>query len=129
MRIFLLIFTTFLAFADDHKAPNFEGLLSSEVFDLDGKLDMYVEKRSTCSAGVPKHFHPALGTVVYVLSGKSQSKSTGDWKTYESGEYWFEPTDWVHGGDADTPDLGDACTELLLIRVVDKNKNHTVFVE
>ena len=86
MRIFLLIFTTFFAFADDHKAPNFEGLLSSEVFDLDGKLDMYVEKRSTCSAGVPKHFHPALGTVVYVLSGKSQSKSTGDWKTYESGE-------------------------------------------
>ena len=44
MRIFLLIFTTFFAFADDHKAPNFEGLLSSEVFDLDGKLDMYVEK-------------------------------------------------------------------------------------
>lgn len=59
MRIFLLIFATFFAFADDHKAPNFEGLLSSEIFDLDGKLDMYVEKRSTCSAGVPKHFHPA----------------------------------------------------------------------
>ncbi|MEK9559891.1 MAG: hypothetical protein VW010_04160, partial [Flavobacteriaceae bacterium] len=45
--------------------------------------------------------------------GKSQSKSTGDWKTYESGEYWFERTDWVHGGDTDTPDLGDVCTELL----------------
>ena len=93
-------------------------------------MELYVEKRSTCSAGTtPKHFHPAAGTLVYVLDGVSQSKSTGKWKNYTTGEYWFERTDWVHGGEADAPDLGDACTDLLVIRVVDEGKNHTVFVE
>ena len=70
---------TFFAFADDHKAPN-GGLLSSEAFDLDGKLDMYVEKEVHVVL-VFQNTYPALGTAVYVLSGKSQSKSTGDWKT------------------------------------------------
>ena len=32
-------------------------------------------------------------------------------------------------GEDDAPDLGDACTDLLVIRVVDEGKNHTVFVE
>ena len=36
---------------------------------------------------------------------------------------------WVHGGESDTPDLGDACTDLLVIRVVDEGKDHTVFVK
>ena len=93
-------------------------------------MELYVEKRSTCSAGTtPKHFHPAAGTLVYVLDGVSQSKSTGEWKNYTKGEYWFERTDWVHGGEEDAPDLGNACTDLLVIRVVDEGKNHTVFVE
>ena len=131
MRLLLMIlFTSFLLSADDHEQPTFEGLLSSEVFNLDGGMELYVEKRSTCSAGTtPKHFHPAAGTLVYVLDGVSQSKSTGKWKNYTTGEYWFERTDWVHGGEADAPDLGDACTDLLVIRVVDEGKNHTVFVE
>ena len=131
MRLLLMIlFTSFLLSADDHEQPTFEGLLSSEVFNLDGGMELYVEKRSTCSAGTtPKHFHPAAGTLVYVLDGVSQSKSTGEWKNYTTGEYWFERTDWVHGGEADAPDLGDACTDLLVIRVVDEGKNHTVFVE
>ena len=131
MRLLLItLFLTFLLSADDHEQPTFEGLLSSEVFNLDGGMELYVEKRSTCSAGTtPKHFHPAAGTLVYVLDGVSQSKSTGKWKNYTTGEYWFERTDWVHGGEADAPDLGDACTDLLVIRVVDEGKNHTVFVE
>ena len=131
MRLLLTtIFLTFLISADDHEQPKFEGLLSSEVFNLDGGMELYVEKRSTCSARTtPKHFHPAAGTLVYVLDGVSQSKSTGKWKKYSKGEYWFEPTDWVHGGEADAPDLGDSCTDLLVIRVVDEGKNHTVFVE
>ena len=128
--LFMMLFTSFLLSADDHEQPTFEGLLSSEVFNLDGGMELYVEKRSTCSAGTtPKHFHPAAGTLVYVLDGVSQSKSTGEWKNYTTGEYWFERTDWVHGGEADAPDLGDACTDLLVIRVVDEGKNHTVFVE
>ena len=131
MRLLLTtIFLTFLISADDHEQPKFEGLLSSEVFNLDGGMELYVEKRSTCSAGTtPKHFHPAAGTLVYVLDGVSQSKSTGKWKKYSKGEYWFERTDLVNGGVADSPDLGDACTDLLVIRVVDEGKNNTVFVE
>ena len=35
-------------------------------------------------------FHPAAGTLVYVLDGVSQSKSTGKWKKYSNNEYWFE---------------------------------------
>ena len=131
MRLLLItLFLTFLISADDHEQPKFEGLLSSEVFNLDGGMELYVEKRSTCSAGTtPKHFHPAAGTLVYVLDGVSQSKSTGEWKNYTKGEYWFERTDWGHGGEDDAPDLCDACTDLLVIRVVDEGKNHTVFVE
>ena len=131
MRLLLItLFLTFLLSADDHEQPTFEGLSSSEVFNLDGGMELYVEKRSTCSAGTtPKHFHPAAGTLVYVLDGVSQSKSTGEWKNYTKGEYWFERTDWVHGGEEDAPDLGDACTDLLVIRVVDEGKSHTVFVE
>ena len=87
----------------DDSEPSFEGLISSEIFDLDGKMDMHVERRESCGGDTPKHFHPASGTLVYVLDGVSQSKSTGEWKKYTKNEYWFERTDWVHGGDADTP--------------------------
>ena len=125
----LLIFTLGVT-AHNHEEPKFEGLLSSDVFNLDGGMELYVEKRSTCNAGsTPKHFHPAAGTLVYVLDGVSQSKSTGEWKQYSKGEYWYERTDWVHGGESDTPDLGDGCTDLLVIRVVDEGKDHTVFVK
>ena len=38
MRFFitLIFLLTFIVSADDHEQPKFEGLLSSEVFDLDG---------------------------------------------------------------------------------------------
>ena len=67
--------------------------------------------------------------MVFVLDGKSQSKSSGKWKTYTNGDYWFERTDWVHGGEADAPDLGDGCSDLLVIRVANSGKEHTIFIE
>ena len=114
----------------DDSEPSFEGLISSEIFDLDGKMDMHVERRESCGGDTPKHFHPASGTLVYVLDGVSQSKSTGEWKKYTKNEYWFERTDWVHGGDADTPSMSaDDCQSLLIIRVSEKDKDHTVFIK
>ena len=93
-------------------------------------MELVIEKRSTCNAGdTPKHFHPAAGTVVYVLDGVSQSKSSGEWVQFSKGEYWFERSDWVHGGDADTPEMDDGCSDLLVIRVAESGQDHTVFIE
>ena len=115
--------------SDDHNEQSFPGLVSSEIFNMGHGLDMHVERRKTCSQGtVAKHFHPAAGTLVFVLDGKSQSKSSGKWKTYENGEYWFEKSDWVHGGESDAPDLGEVCSDILVIRVAESGKDHTVFI-
>ena len=128
--LLLLLLTSLFVSADDHDEQSFQGLLSSERFSFDGGMELVIEKRSTCNAGdTPKHFHPAAGTVVYVLDGVSQSKSSGEWEQFSKGEYWFERSDWVHGGDDDAPDLGDQCTDLLVIRVVEEGKEHTVFIE
>ena len=128
--LLLLLLASFFVSADDHDEQSFQGLLSSERFSIDGGMELVIEKRSTCNAGdTPKHFHPAAGTVVYVLDGVSQSKSSGEWEQFSKGEYWFERSDWVHGGDDDAPDLGDQCTDLLVIRVVEEGKEHTVFIE
>lgn len=135
MRFLTVITVLFMSqglFADGHghSEPSFEGLISSEIFDLDGKMDMHVERRESCGGDTPKHFHPATGTLVYVLDGVSQSKSTGEWKRYTKNEYWFERTDWVHGGDDDTPVMNeDDCQSLLIIRVSEKDKDHTVFIK
>lgn len=135
MRFLTVITVLFMSqglFADGHghSEPSFEGLISSEIFDLDGKMDMHVERRESCGGDTPKHFHPASGTLVYVLDGVSQSKSTGEWKRYTKNEYWFERTDWVHGGDDDTPVMNeDDCQSLLIIRVTEKDKDHTVFIK
>ena len=123
-----LMSLSFFALSDDE--PTFPGLISSDVFNMGNGMVMHVERRNSCNQdGTPKHFHPAAGTLVYVLDGTSQSKSTGDWKEYNKNEYWFERSDWVHGGEADAPDLGDQCTDLLVIRVVEEGKEHTVFVD
>ncbi len=135
MRFLTVITVLFMSqglFADGHghSEPSFEGLISSEIFDLDGKMDMHVERRESCGGDTPKHFHPATGTLVYVLDGVSQSKSTGEWKRYTKNEYWFERTDWVHGGDDDTPVMNeDDCQSLLIIRISEKDKDHTVFIK
>ena len=78
---FLLLIATDL-YSDDHsEEQSFPGMVSSDVFDMGGGMEMHVERRKTCNQGtVPKHFHPAAGTLVYVLDGVSQSKSTGKWK-------------------------------------------------
>ena len=130
MRLLSLLILSITMSAHDHGQPKFEGLVSSDVFSLDGGLNLYVEKRSTCNAGnTPKHFHPAAGTLVYVLDGTSQSKSSGSWKEYVKNEYWFEKSDWVHGGEADTPSLPEGtCQQLLVIRVAEEGKDHTVFI-
>tara|TARA_X000000368_G_C22939332_1_gene671389 strand:- start:53 stop:472 length:420 start_codon:yes stop_codon:yes gene_type:complete len=128
----LLITLSFNINADDHKndTNSFPGLVSTEVFELGNGMDMHVERRKTCNQGtVAKHFHPAAGTLVYVLDGKSQSKSSGKWKTYSNGDYWFERSDWVHGGETDAPDLGDVCSDILVIRVSESGKEHTVFIK
>ena len=135
MRFLTVITVLFMSqglFADGHghSEPSFEVLISSEIFDLDGKMDMHVERRESCGGDTPKHFHPATGTLVYVLDGVSQSKSTGEWKRYTKNEYWFERTDWVHGGDDDTPVMNeDDCQSLLIIRISEKDKDHTVFIK
>ena len=132
LTVITVLFMSQGLFADGHghSEPSFEGLISSEIFDLDGKMDMHVERRESCGGDTPKHFHPATGTLVYVLDGVSQSKSTGEWKRYTKNEYWFERTDWVHGGDDDTPVMNeDDCQSLLIIRVSEKDKDHTVFIK
>ena len=62
--------------------------------------------------------------------GTSQSKSSGDWKNYTKNEYWFEKSDWVHGGETDTPSLPeDTCQQLLVVRVAEEGREHTVFID
>ncbi len=124
-----LMSLSFFALSDDE--PTFPGLISSDVFNMGNGMVMHVERRNSCNQdGTPKHFHPAAGTLVYVLDGTSQSKSTGDWKEYNKNEYWFERSDWVHGGEEDTPSLPEGtCQELLVIRVADEGKEHTIFID
>lgn len=123
-----LMSLSFFTLSDDE--PTFPGLISSDVFNMGNGMVMHVERRNSCNQdGTPKHFHPAAGTLVYVLDGTSQSKSTGDWKEYNKNEYWFEKSDWVHGGETDAPDLGDVCSDLLVIRVAESGKDHTVFID
>ena len=44
-----------------------QGMVSSEVFDLAGELDLHVDKYESCGAATgAKHFHP-YGTLVYIL--------------------------------------------------------------
>ena len=80
------------------------------------------------SRNCSKTFSSSCWYIVFVLDGKSQSKSSGKWKTYENGEYWFEKSDWVHGGESDAPDLGEVCSDILVIRVAESGKDHTVFI-
>ena len=122
-----LMSLSFFVLSDDE--PTFPGLISSDVFNMGNGMVMHVERRNSCNQdGSPKHFHPAAGTLVYVLDGTSQSKSTGDWKEYNKNEYWFERSDWVHGGEEDTPSLPEGtCQKLLVIRVAEEGKDHTIF--
>ena len=129
-NLFLITFLSVNLFADESVDQSFPGLVSTEVFSMGNGMEMHIERRKTCDQGtVPKHFHPASGILVYVLEGLSQSKSSGEWKTYSDNEYWFERSDWVHGGETDAPELEDSCSDLLVIRVSESGKEHTIFID
>ena len=95
-----ITFLSFIALANDHDSEiSFPGLVSSEVFNMSNGMVMHVERRSSCNQdGTRKHFHPAAGTLVYVLDGTSQSKSSGDWKEYNKNADCFERSDCIHVG-------------------------------
>ena len=69
--------------AAHHEEPKgIGGLISSEVFDLAGEMNLHVEKYQSCGDSAnQKHYHP-VGTLVYVINGKGASNSSGEWKTY-----------------------------------------------
>jgi len=118
--------------AAHHEEPQgIGGLISSEIFDLAGEMDLYVEKYQSCGdSDNQRHYHP-VGTLVYILSGKAASNASGQWETYSNGSYWFEPSMWKHGGiDNDEPKFGDdQCTETLVIRASRKGEEPTVFIK
>ena len=107
-----------------------QGLISSEVFDLAGEMDLYVEKYASCGASKgDKHMHP-YGTLVYMLDGKSDTNVSGEFESVTKNEYYFEPSGWVHGGENDAPKVSDdQCSESLVIRVGKKGEAPTVFVK
>ena len=123
---------SFNLLAGHHEEPEgISGLVSSDVFDLAGEMDLYVEKYQNCGdAENQKHYNP-VGTLVYILSGKGASDASGQWEIYSDGSYWFEPSMWKHGGiDPDQPKFGDdQCTETLVIRAARKGEDPTVFVK
>ena len=133
----LVFFTAILSFNlsaahhEEDEQKGISGLLSSEVFDLAGEMDLYVERYQSCGdTNNEKHYHP-VGTLVYMLDGKAASKSSGKWKEYSEGSYWFEPSMWVHGGSmTDEPKFGDdQCRQTLVIRASRKGEEPTVFVK
>ena len=108
-----------------------QGMVSSEVFDLAGEMDLHVEKYESCgAANGAKHFHP-YGTLVYVLDGETSSIASGSYKPITKGNYWFEKSNWVHGGeDPNAPAVeADQCAKMLIIRVAKKDESPTVFVD
>ena len=107
-----------------------QGLISSEVFDLAGEMDLYVEKYASCGASKgDKHMHP-YGTLVYMLDGQSDTNVSGEFQSVTKDEYYFEPSGWVHGGEDNAPNVSDdQCRESLVIRVGKKGEAPTVFVK
>ena len=107
-----------------------QGLISSEVFDLAGEMDLYVEKYASCGASKgDKHMHP-YGTLVYMLNGKSDTNVSGEFESVTKNEYYFEPSGWIHGGENNAPKVSDdQCRESLVIRVGKKGEAPTVFVK
>jgi|TARA_B110000438_G_C15360261_1_gene455978 hypothetical protein len=108
-----------------------QGMISSDVFDLAGEMDLYVEKYESCGpADGEKHYHP-YGTVVYVLDGETITNSSGSYKPVQKDEYWFEKSNWVHGGaDPEAPKVDDnQCSKMLVIRVAKKGESPTVFID
>ena len=131
--IAILLITTANANAAHHEEDDklaAQGLISSEVFDLAGEMDLYVEKYASCGASKgDKHMHP-YGTLVYMLDGKSDTNVSGEFESVTKNEYYFEPSGWIHGGENNAPKVSDdQCRESLVIRVGKKGEAPTVFVK
>jgi len=133
----ILIAATFIlsinAFSGHHEEEKVaaQGMISSDIFDLAGELDLHIEKYESCGqADGAQHFHP-YGTVVYVLDGETTTNSSGSYKPVKKDEYWFERSNWVHGGaDPEAPLVDDnQCSKMLIIRVAKKGESPTVFID
>ena len=66
-------------------------------------------------------------SIALLLSGCGLTSMMSKFNTIQ---YTVTPSNLeVHGGEVDAPDLGNQCTDLLVIRVVEEGKEHTVFVD
>jgi hypothetical protein len=123
LAISMLIIATMNINAAHHEEEKVagQGLISSEIFDLGGEMDLYVEKYASCGANKgDKHMHP-YGTLVYMLDGQSNTNVSGEFKPVIKDEYWFED---------DAPAVADnECRSSLVIRVAKKGEAPTVFVK
>ncbi|MDC6449594.1 hypothetical protein PQY67_05360 [Pseudomonadales bacterium] len=129
--LIVVMCTNVLSAADEEKRVAAQGLVSSDVFDLAGEMDLYVEKYESCGqAGGERHYHP-YGTLVYVLDGETTSNGSGSYEPVKKDEFWFEKSNWVHGGvDPEAPSVDEnQCGKTLIIRVAKKGESPTVFVD
>jgi len=127
---FILSINAFSGHHEEEKVAA-QGMISSDIFDLAGELDLHIEKYESCGqADGAQHFHP-YGTVVYVLDGETTTNSSGSYKPVKKDEYWFERSNWVHGGaDPEAPLVDDGqCSKMLIIRVAKKGESPTVFID
>jgi len=127
---FILSINAFSGHHEEEKVAA-QGMISSDIFDLAGELDLHIEKYESCGqADGAQHFHP-YGTVVYVLDGETTTNSSGSYKPVKKDEYWFERSNWVHGGaDPEAPLVDDnQCSKMLIIRVAKKGESPTVFLD
>jgi|TARA_B100000780_G_scaffold219293_1_gene158379 quercetin dioxygenase-like cupin family protein len=127
---FILSINAFSGHHEEEKVAA-QGMISSDIFDLAGELDLHIEKYESCGqADGAQHFHP-YGTVVYVLDGETTTNSSGSYKPVKKDEYWFERSNWVHGGaDPEAPLVDDnQCSKMLIIRVAKKGESPTVFID
>ena len=129
--LIVVMCTNVLSAADEEKRVAAQGLVSSDVFDLAGEMDLYVEKYESCGqAGGERHYHP-YGTLVYVLDGETTSNGSGSYEPVKKDEFWFEKSNGVHGGaDPEAPSVDEnQCGKTLIIRVAKKGESPTVFVD
>ena len=129
----LILFVAITIPAGQHEETKVaaQGMISSEVFNLAGGMDLHVEKYESCGAATgARHYHP-YGILVYVLEGETVSNASGSNKPITAGNYWFERPNWEHGGiDDNEPQIDDnQCAKMLIIRVSKEGESPTVFVD
>ena len=101
-------------------------------------MEMHIERRKTCDQGtVPKHFHPAGRHISLCFRGYQNTfillqvnlNHQVNGKPMETMNTGLKDLDWVHGGESDAPELEDSCSDLLVIRVSESGKEHTIFID